>query len=75
MTIFRIRKRSLFRVALTEVFIIDRLFGALAFPEVFCANRLATAKANPIFGRSLLGFGPLALFAVFVQVDNHRLSH
>ena len=73
MTIFCVRGRSRFRVALSEVFTIDRLFSALAFLEVFRARRLAAAKANPIFGRSLLGFGPLALFAVFVQVDNHHL--
>ena len=77
MTIFRVRGRSLFRVALValvEAFVVDRFFGALAFLEVFRAHRLATAKADPVFDRSLLGFGPLALFAVFIQVYNHCLS-
>src|SRR5271166_854439 len=55
------------------LFVVDRFFGELAFAPVSLASLFAAAEASPILGRLALGFGALALFAVFIEVDDHRL--
>ena len=56
-----------------ELFVVDRSIGALAFMPVFLASLLGAAKAGPVFGRMTLGFGALAIFPEFVEIDDHGL--
>jgi pimeloyl-ACP methyl ester carboxylesterase len=58
---------------LIQAFVFEGFFGLLMFALVIGASFFAAAEADPVFRRAPLGFDALALFAVFVEIDDHRL--
>jgi hypothetical protein len=60
---------------LIEAFVFEGFCRPLAFAQILRASRFAASEADAIFGGAALGFGALALFAVFVEVDWPIFGH
>jgi hypothetical protein len=61
--------------ALIEAFVFEGFRRPLAFAQNLIASRFAAPEADAVFGGTALGFGALALFAVFVEVDRRIFGH
>ena len=59
-------------IASVEAFVVEGVFGLLAFAPVFAAIGLVAPEADPVFGGAALVFGALALLLVLVEIDDHR---
>jgi hypothetical protein len=62
------RRESKCARALVEAFVFEGFFGLLVFVPVFGASGFAAAKADPVFGRTTLVFGALALFLYLLRL-------
>jgi hypothetical protein len=60
------RRESKCARALVEAFVFEGFFGLLVFVPVFGASGFAAAKADPVFGRTTLVFGALALLRLTI---------
>jgi hypothetical protein len=56
-----------------EALVVELFLNPFALPSFGGLRLFAAAETDPVFGGALFGLGAFACFAVFVEIDDHRL--